>query len=103
MYRVNVAVDVCWVPDGSGNTFLGVQQANNPGQGQPTQNPMIVPMAQTRRYITAEGVPGGDTPTLANISTALTTAVADIAGATGTPFITAAELALIQGWATGGV
>jgi hypothetical protein len=40
--------------------------------------------------------------TLANINTALTSIVADLAGASGTPLITPAMIAQIQAWASGG-
>lgn len=99
-YRARMIVDLDWVPDGSGNTFIGQFQANNPGQGG-VEQPMVVGMAQSRRYTVAEGIPGGDAPTLANINTALTNCVADLAAASGVVVITAAELAIIQGWATG--
>jgi hypothetical protein len=99
-YRVRMIVDVDWVPDGSGNTFMGQFQGNNPGQGG-VEQPMVVGMAQTRRYTVAEGVPGGDSPTLANLNTAMTSCVADLAASSGTVVITAAELAIIQGWSTG--
>ena len=101
-YLVEMLIRVGWVPDGSGNTFMGQFQANIPGQGQ-TEQPRVVFNAQVRQYIVAEGIPGGDAPTLANINTALTSCVSDLAASTGTPIITPAELALIQGWSTGGV
>jgi hypothetical protein len=101
---VEVEMRVGWAPDGGGNTFLAQFQANVPGQGQ-TEQPRIGFAAQVRQYIVAEGVPvaaGSEgSVTLANINTALTNAVADLAGASGTPIITPAELAIIQGWASG--
>lgn len=100
-YVVEVETRIGWVPDGSGNTFLAQPQANIPGQGPIPQNNRVGFMAQVRQYIVAEGVPGGDAPTLANINTALTSCVSDLASSTGTPIITAAELAIIQGWSTG--
>jgi len=101
-YFVEMEMRIGWVPDGSGNTFLAQNQANVTGQGQ-LSIPRVALCAQVRQYLAGEGVPGGDAPTLANINTALTNCVADLAGSTGTPEINAAELALIQGWATGGV
>ena len=100
-----VELRIGWVPQGSGNTFIGQgAQANVPGQGQ-TQVARINFEAQVRQYIAGESVPvavGSEgSVTLANINTALTNIVTDFAGASGTPIITAAELALIQGWATG--
>jgi hypothetical protein len=100
-YFAEVEVRIGWVPDGSGNTFLGQPQANIPGQGPLPLNNRVVFSAQVRQYIVGEGIPGGDSPTLANINTALTSCVADLAAASGTPQITAAELAIIQGWSTG--
>jgi hypothetical protein len=105
MLLVEVEARVKWVPNTSGNTFLAQQQANIPGQGQ-ANNPHIGPVAQMRQYLTAEGVtavaPGSEgSVTVANINTALVAAIANISGATGTPAITAAELAIIQGWASG--
>ena len=101
---VEMEARVKWVPNTSGNVFLSQFQANMPGQGQATQ-PHVGPVAQMRQYIVAEAVPvapGSEASvTLANISTALTSCVADLAGATGTPIITTAELAIIQGWPTG--
>lgn len=125
---VIIEVYVGWVPN-SNPAFLGQQQANIPGQGQPTvaatvsggsgvtgstatnvalatgQNPHAVFCAQMRQYSTFEPIPVGagseGSVTLANINTALTNAVADISGSTGTPFINTAELGMIQGWALG--
>lgn len=96
-------VDICWLPAGTGMAlFAPGDQSNSPGFGQ-TGGPGTQPVGQTRRYQAAEVIPGGSAPTLANINAALKACADDIAGATGTPKISAAELALIQGWATGGV
>jgi len=102
---LQVDVNVFWVPQGSGNTFLEQQQAAVAGQGL-SQFPHAGRMAQRRLYIDVEPVPvaaGSEgSVTLANINTALTNAVATLAGTTGTVIISPAELAIIQGWATGG-
>jgi hypothetical protein len=101
---VQVDVNVCWAPQGSGNTFLEQQQAAVAGQGV-NQYPHVGRVAQRRLYIDVEAVPiaGGSegSVTVANIKTAIDNASTTIAG-TVTPLITAAELAMIQGWASGG-
>lgn len=112
---LQVDVNVCWVPQGGGNTFLGQAQAAVAGQGQLQPGgigfvgvglPHIERMAQRRLYIDFEPIPvaagNEQNVTLANINTALTAAVNALAGAAGTPIITPAELAIIQNWATGG-
>lgn len=115
---LQVDVNVFWVPAGGGNTFLEQAQAQIAGQGQlqpltsgrdvgfvGTGLPHAGRVAQRRLYIDAEPIPvaaGAEgSVTLANINTALTNAVNSLAGAAGTPIITPAELAIIQGWATG--
>lgn len=99
----NVIVEIAWVPAGGGNAMLGQLQADVAGTGQ-AQNPHVIPIAQRRQYRDAEAVPvaaGAEgSVSLANINTALTNAVTSLAGA-GTPIITPAELAIIQGWASG--
>jgi hypothetical protein len=101
---LQVDVNIFWVPQGSGNTFLEQSQAAVAGQGQPIQ-PHAGRVAQRRLYVDFEGIPvaaGSEgSVTLANINTALANATAALAGA-GTPIITPAELAIIQGWASGG-
>ncbi len=100
---VRVYVDVCFIPAGVGGAaVIGGDQANQPGYGQ-AGGPGVVPMAETLQLMAMEGVPG--TPgsyTVANLNTALSAVVTDLAGATGTPKITAPILATINGWATGG-
>ena len=86
-----------------GTTAVQVQQnmSNNPGQGQ-SQVPIIMPIDQFLYLQDAEPVPGtAGAITLANINTALTAAVATLAGASGTPLITAALLAQINAWNSG--
>jgi hypothetical protein len=101
---VQVYVEVMWAPAGGGNTFMEQQQASIGGQGQ-SQYPHIGRMAQYRRYVDDEPVPvatGSEgSVTVANIKTAIDAASTAIAG-TGSPLISASELAMIQGWASGG-
>lgn len=102
--RIRVTLDVDWVADGAGSTFLGQNQANNPGYAA-ALGPGGAGAAQTLEIMVAEAVPGGDSPSAANFTTALTAAAADLgtllstAGAWGgnpnTP------LSYIQGWSTG--
>jgi|SRR5215472_1560195 len=111
LYEVRTYVDVFIVPRGvggaglspSGNpanapTGTGYAQANVPGFGA-TGTPGISPMAQTMRFEAAEMVPNAiaTPPTAANIGTAISSTATDIQGQ-----ITAAILARIQNWATGG-
>jgi len=104
LYVENVT-RIGWVSDGGGgNVTLGQFQANVPGQGQ-AQQPRMLLLAQVRQYIAGEPVPvapGSEgSVSLANIKTALDAISADLAGSSGTPIITPAELAIIQGWASG--
>ena len=87
-------IDICWVPDGAGAMEVPSSakirffaRANNPagvtlGSGAFAQGSLI---------------PGGNTPSLANIATALANLSTDIQAQ-----ITAAVLARIQAFATGG-
>jgi hypothetical protein len=88
-----------------GMTAVQVQQeqSNNPGQGGGTTIlPIIMPIDQFMFFQDAEPVPGtAGAVTLANINTALTNAVTALAGASGTPRITAALLATINAWNAG--
>ena len=88
-YRLRLIAWFDWVPDGAGGAALGQLQGQNPGLG-------TVGVAQSRRYQQMEAVPGLDAPTAANFSTALTNGATDL-----NTQITAAELAILQGWATG--
>lgn len=114
---VKVHVEVVWVSGGTGGTLLAQEQASEPGQGQiQTVNPGIgfdgvgfphaAAVAQSMSVRDFEAIPvaaGSEgSVTLANINTALSNAVTALAGASGTPKITPAKLATIQGWATGG-
>ena len=96
-----VTVDLGWVPEGVGGAGLGQAQANIPGFGVGSTGAGTAVLAQTLRVLTAVGVPGGTAPTLANINTALTTAVGNLAAATGSPTITPAMVLQIQNWFTG--
>jgi hypothetical protein len=102
---VFVTVQVGWIPNSSGNTFLGQQQANIPGQGQTAVAHEYFAAQMLQVPLDFEPVPvapGSEgSVTLANINAALTAAVASLAGATGTPLITPAMVAQIQGWASG--
>ena len=104
--RIRAYVSVEYIGGGTGTVFVGQSQAQNPGYGQGQTGgglaPGPVPMSQTRQYqdaVAIVGTPGSIT--LAQISTALTTLASDLAGASGTPVITPAELAIINSWATG--
>ena len=91
MFRLRYYVDVDWVGDGTGGTGQGQLQANNPVAG-------AVGMAQTMRFQGGQYVPGGDTPSGANFTTATTAMGTDISNQINV----AAILAQIQAWATGG-
>jgi hypothetical protein len=102
LYMVRVTTDVCLVPRGVAGTSMqqnvgnlgafGQVSATNPGSG-------AAPMGQTMRFLQDEMVPNAiaTPPTAANIGTAITTAATDTQAQ-----ITAAILAQIQAWATGG-
>ena len=99
--RCRIYLDIDSVAGGTGTVLLAQFQAEMPGYGQ-AQGPGAGGVKQTLRLDDAVQVPG--TPgslTVANFNTALTAAVADFAGATGTPLITPAVLAQINGWFTG--
>lgn len=99
--KVRVYIDVDFLGAGQGPSGLGAGFSNNPGFGQ-AGNPGLAGGAQTRRYQAGEMVLGsGGSITLAQIQTALVAIANDFAGASGTPQITAAELAIINGWNTG--
>ena len=103
--RIRVTLDVDFVPDGAGTALLGQNTSNLPGYGS-ALGPGAAQAAQTLQIDVAEIVPGGNSPTSGNFTTALTAAAADLgtllstagafSGGTSTP------LALIQAWGTGG-
>jgi hypothetical protein len=101
-FAVRAYVDIYWVPEGTGGvTMVPGALANSPGYGQ-AQGPGPGGSAQTMHFQAAEAIPGGDSPTLANINTALTNIANDLAGASGAPQITPALLAQIVAWKSGG-
>jgi len=111
-YAVILEARIGWVGDGVGSNFLGINQSNNPGFTA-LLSPGAVRLAQEGTLMSAEAVPGGDAPTLANFLTALTNAANDLAGTptAGTvPLFSQpgamfgdprTPLAIIQSWATG--
>ena len=102
--RIRVYLDVDWIPDGSGMATMGQNQSNNPGIGS-ALGPGSVGNAQTLRLQVAESVPGGDTPTQANLNTAIAQAATDLETLIATPGAyaggTATPLSIIDGWAAG--
>jgi hypothetical protein len=99
IYNVRVYADVSFVPRGRPGG-VGIQQNNsNIGGYGATQGPGEAPGAQTMRFQQVEYVGNAvaTPPTAANIGTAIQTAGTDIQAQ-----ITAAVLAQIQNWATGG-
>lgn len=100
--RIRVYVDIDSIGPGMGPSGLGGLNANDPASGQ-SAGPTMAGNAQTLRIQDSTAVVPG-TPgsyTVANFNTALSTIVTDIAGASGTPLITAAILAQINGWNSG--
>jgi hypothetical protein len=99
--KVKVYLEFAAMACGGGTTMLGGMYANDPAQGQ-NGYPIAADNAQSLYKQVAE-VPLGfnGSLTLAEIQTALVQVANDIAGATGTPLISAADLATINGWATG--
>jgi len=96
-YRIRLTADFDWVPAGAGGAALGQSQSNNPGFGA-SLLAGAVGNAQTLKLIVAEQVPGGNAPTSGNFTTALSSGATDLA-----TLITAAILAQMQAWSTGGV
>lgn len=82
-----IRIDVCWVPDGAGPMEVASAQSaavttdfgGSPGMGGPVV------------------VPGGDSPTGANLTTAAATLGTNLGAALNSPLM----LARIQGWSTG--
>lgn len=98
---VQVEVRICQVQAGTTAVQVQQNQSNNPGQGQ-SQLAITMPIDQFMYKQDAEQVYGtAGSITLAQINTALTAAVAAIAGSTGTPLISTADLATINAWQTG--
>ncbi len=104
-YIVRVEVTYGYVPVGAGGTVLGQLQADIPGFGA-TGGAGPVFTAQSAKDIVGETVPGGESPTAANFTTALNAAATDLqtrlTTANSVPgFTSGTLLALVQGWSTG--
>ena len=101
--RVSIQLFVQNVGEGTGSAMMGQSQSNNPGMGPlGAAGPGTVGSGQVKYLQDAEVVPGTDGAlTLANFNTALVAAANSFAGASGTPLITAAILAEINGWNSG--
>lgn len=98
---VQVELRICQVPAGATAVQVEQSQSNNPGQGQSALL-ITMPMAQFMYFQDAEQVYGtAGAITLANLLTAIQAAATTIAGASGTPLITAALLAQINAWESG--
>jgi hypothetical protein len=98
-YVIEIVTRVGWVPDGAGGAaIVGAPQANVPGEGA-SRGPRPVFNAQVLQDIQAEGVIAAnpDAPTAAEFKTAMTKAATD----TNTNFFTAANVATLQGYASG--
>lgn len=100
--RISVRIRVEAVAAGAGPSGLGGLNADDPSYGQ-SLLPGAAPIAQSKYFQDAVAVPGtAGSITLANLNTALTQAVTDFAGATGSSqIIDTSDLAEINGWFTG--
>jgi hypothetical protein len=99
--RIEVEVRIMQVPAGGGTVLMGQNQGNNPGVG-PLAGPGTLGNAQMLFMNDAAVVPGtSGSVTLANMLTALQAIASDFASASGTPLITPAILATLNGWQTG--
>jgi hypothetical protein len=100
---IQVELRVCQVQGGTTGVQVQQEMSDNPGQGGGTTIlPITMPVDQFMFFQDAEPVPGtSGAITLANLNTALTNAVTALAGASGTPRITAANLATINAWNAG--
>lgn len=98
MYVIQTEVTVMWVGDGMGGAGLGQQQANVGGMSAGL-TPGPIGNAQTLKGIQREGViaVSPDAPTATELKTAMTLSATDL----NTNFLTAANVATIQGWSTG--
>lgn len=86
-YQIRASVTIMWIGDGVGPMEVGSAQVFTATVG-PTASSSVGSIA----------VPGGDSPTSGNISTACTS----LATAVAAVFNTTANLAQIQGFSTGG-
>lgn len=106
MIRITALVVFEQVGDGPGGSYmLGQNQAEYPGFGG-TDTSGVIGSAQRAELRVAELVPGGDTPTSGNFTTAFTSLATDLGtklSATPNAYngSTATLLSIIQGWATG--
>lgn len=104
-YAIRVEITYGYVPAGAGGAALGQQQADMPGFGA-TPTPGAVFFAQSAKDIVGEAVPGGESPSAANFTTAINAAAADLetrlSATNAVPgFTSGTLLALVQGWSTG--
>jgi hypothetical protein len=99
LYGIRVTTDLYLVPRGTAGPGLQQNNANIGAYTQVLPGSGSAPMGQTMRFLQDEMVPNAiaTPPTAANIGTAITTAATDTQAQ-----ITAAILAQIQAWATGG-
>lgn len=104
-YRIRVTLDIDWVGDGVGSSFLGINQSNDPGYTS-TLAAGMVGVAQTLEMMVSELVPGSDTPTQGNFNTALTNAATDLGTMMGTAGAANGDprtpFAIVSTWSTGG-
>jgi 2-keto-3-deoxy-6-phosphogluconate aldolase len=99
--KVRVYLDIDFVGGGTGTVLLAQNQSNMPGFGA-ALGPGPGGNAQTMRLQVGETVAGvGGSITEAQLLTALQNVASDFAAASGSPIITPAILATINGWATG--
>ncbi len=104
-YIVRCELTIGYVPAGAGGASLGQWQANNAGFGA-TEGAGPVMFAQSASDVVSESVPGGESPSSANFTTAINLAATDLETRLTTvgavPGFTAGTLlALVQGWSTG--
>ena len=104
-YIVRVEVTYAYVPGGAGGASLGQQQADNAGFGAAGGSGPVM-FAQSAKDIVSESVPGGESPSSANFTTAINAAAVDLENRLTTvgalPGVTAGTLlATVQGWSTG--
>ena len=96
-YQIKYSYEILFIPDGAGPMSVQSAQKLRLGTldfaGLTVDNPQNLTPGQPTGY---QQVPGGDTPTQANFNTAVAAAAQDIDVAI------AANLARIQGFATGG-
>lgn len=96
-WAIQMTLDIGWIGEGSGGaSFVARPQANIAGYGS-TPYPGVSFNAQTIRFQQAEQViPTASPPTQANFQSAVTSAATDLNSQ-----LTAAVVAVLQGWASG--